>query len=110
LDRGARLVKLLTQPQYRPMSVMDQTISIYAGNSGGLDDLAVADISEFETALLAYVKEKQKGFYAELSGDMSLPGPRAKKLSEIIAEFKAGDWKEIVKKRSKAVPIVEAAE
>ncbi|MCY2924753.1 MAG: F0F1 ATP synthase subunit alpha, partial [Planctomycetota bacterium] len=110
LDRGARLVKLLTQPQYRPMSVMDQTISIHAGNTGGLDDLAVADVPEFEAALLAYVKDKHKGFYAELAGDKSLPGPRAKKLSEIIVEFKAGEWNQIVKKRSKAVPIEEAAQ
>ncbi|MCY2930361.1 MAG: F0F1 ATP synthase subunit alpha [Planctomycetota bacterium] len=110
LDRGARLVKLLTQPQYRPMSVMDQTISIHAGNSGALDDLAVADVSEFEAALLAHVKENEKAFYAELSSDMSLPGPRAKQLNQIIAAFKAGAWKEIVKKRSKAVLTEEAAQ
>jgi len=105
LDRGARLVKLLTQPQYKPMNVLDQVISVHAGTSGALDDLAVADVPEFEAALIAYVHEKEKDFFSELAGDKALPGPRARRLSEIMQEFKSTAWKALLKQRHKAAAI-----
>ncbi len=53
-DRGRRMVELLKQPQYEPMDVTDQVISIYAGTKGYLDDVPVAEVSDFEKGLLAY--------------------------------------------------------
>ena len=48
LERGARLTELLKQPQYSPYPVEDQTVSIWAGTTGKLDDVPVADILKFE--------------------------------------------------------------
>ena len=49
LDRGARLVELLKQPQYSPMPVEEQVVSIFLGTSGHLDSVPVEDVSRFET-------------------------------------------------------------
>src|SRR5436305_1515589 len=55
LDRGARLVELLKQPQYRPMPIEQQVMVIYAGTKGYLDDVPIARVQEFQNAFLAYV-------------------------------------------------------
>jgi F-type H+-transporting ATPase subunit alpha len=55
LDRGARLVELLKQPQYKPFAFEQEVIVIYAGTQGYLDDVPISRIQEFQTALLAYV-------------------------------------------------------
>ena len=52
LDRGARLVELLKQPQYSPFPVEEQVVSIWAGTSGKLDDVPVGDIRRFEREFL----------------------------------------------------------
>jgi F-type H+-transporting ATPase subunit alpha len=53
LARGARLTELLKQPQYSPLTVEEQVVSIYAGTRGFLDNVAVSDIGRFESELLA---------------------------------------------------------
>jgi len=57
LRRGERLTELLKQPQYQPMAVEDQIMVIYAGTSGGLDDLATKKVLEFEKAFLAHMRD-----------------------------------------------------
>jgi F-type H+-transporting ATPase subunit alpha len=52
LSRGARLTELLKQPQYVPMAVEDQVVSIFAGVNGYLDGLEIKDINRFESAAL----------------------------------------------------------
>src|SRR5205807_4231141 len=49
LERGARLVELLKQPNYSPFPVAEQVISIWAGTTGKLDDIPVGEIRRFET-------------------------------------------------------------
>jgi len=55
LARGARLTELLKQPQYSPYPVEEQTVSIWAGTNGHLDDVPVEDILRFEREFLDYV-------------------------------------------------------
>ncbi|MGK0740923.1 F0F1 ATP synthase subunit alpha [Leucobacter sp. Z1108] len=55
LDRGARLTELLKQPQYSPYPVEEQTVSIWAGTKGHLDDVPVVDILRFEREFLDYL-------------------------------------------------------
>src|SRR5437867_5497996 len=55
LDRGARLVELLKQPQYRPMTIEQQVIAIYTATQGYMDDIPLNRIAEFQSAFLAYV-------------------------------------------------------
>jgi F-type H+-transporting ATPase subunit alpha len=60
LDRGARMVELLKQPQYKPLDVVDQIFIIFAGTQGYLDDVPLNRVREFETGFLAFMTE-QKG-------------------------------------------------
>ena len=56
LERGARLTELLKQPQYSPYPVEEQTVSIWAGTTGKLDEVPVQDILRFERELLDFLK------------------------------------------------------
>src|SRR4029078_11169442 len=53
LEKGVRLVELLTQPQYSPCSVVDEVIVIWAGTTGQLDDIPVGDVRRWEAGLRA---------------------------------------------------------
>ena len=59
LARGARLTELLKQPQFSPMPVEEQVVSIYAGTKGYLDDLPVNKVGEFERRAIAGLKTEQ---------------------------------------------------
>ncbi|MGC2522060.1 MAG: F0F1 ATP synthase subunit alpha [Stellaceae bacterium] len=56
LARGARLTEVLKQPQFSPMPVEEQVVVIFAGTRGYLDQVAIGNITRFETALLGEVK------------------------------------------------------
>lgn len=56
LDRGARLMELLKQPQYSPMPVEEQVVSIWAGSQGHLDDVPVADVLRFEDEFIQHLR------------------------------------------------------
>ncbi len=60
LDRGARLVELLRQPQYQPYPVADQVISVWAGTTGRFDDVPVADVLTFEREFLDHLRRSTK--------------------------------------------------
>ncbi|MDQ2765318.1 MAG: F0F1 ATP synthase subunit alpha, partial [Pseudomonadota bacterium] len=61
LDRGARLTELLKQPQFSPMPVEEQVVSIYAGTKGYLDTLPLNKVGEFERRLIADVRTREPG-------------------------------------------------
>jgi len=56
LERGARLMELLKQPQYSPFPVEEQTVSVWAGTTGKLDEVPVRDVLRFEAELLDYLR------------------------------------------------------
>ena len=60
LARGARLTELLRQPQYSPMPVEKQVVSIWAGTNGKLDEVPVQDVLRFETELHDYLARNTK--------------------------------------------------
>ena len=88
LDRGARMVELLKQGQYRPYPVTDQIISIYAGTKGYLDDLPISRVAEFEEKLLKYVKDEYSELYKELEDKKEMNEALESKLKELISAFK----------------------
>lgn len=94
LSRGARLVEILKQDQYKPMPVEFQVISIFAVSKGFCDDLPVPQLRAFEAALHTHVTSSQKTFLEELRAKRELTKDLEGKLSEIIKkfveEFKAG--------------------
>src|SRR5690606_1580382 len=63
LERGARLMELMKQPQYSPYPVEQQVVSIWAGTNGHLDEVPLEDVRRFETEFLDYVGRNYKGIY-----------------------------------------------
>ncbi len=72
LDRGARLVELLKQPQYEPMPMEEQVASIYAATRGLMDDIALDRIREFEGVFLGYLRDAKKDVLAAIKDKKAL--------------------------------------
>jgi F-type H+-transporting ATPase subunit alpha len=60
LARGARLMELLKQPQYSPFPVEEQTVSVWTGTTGKLDEVPVEDVLRFEAELLEHLRRNTK--------------------------------------------------
>jgi F-type H+-transporting ATPase subunit alpha len=90
LDRGARLVELLKQPQYSPMPVERQVISVWAGTSGYLDDVPVEDISRFESEFLDYLQQSKSGIYDTIRETGQLSDDTVTALKDAIDQFRNG--------------------
>jgi F-type H+-transporting ATPase subunit alpha len=90
LQRGARMVELLKQPQFHPVPVEQQVVVIFAGAGGYLDDVPVPDVRRFESELLAFVADK----YPEVLETIRLTGAMnddaQNTLKKAVADFKAG--------------------
>jgi F-type H+-transporting ATPase subunit alpha len=105
LERGARMVELLKQGQYSPYSLERQIASIWAGTTGKLDDIAVADIRRFESELLDYIARERKAIFDVISETKQLEDDTVKSLEEAVVAFK----KIFVPSVSAAVNEAEAA-
>ena len=88
LERGARMVELLKQGQYSPYSLERQIVSIWAGTSGRLDDVAVPDIRRFETELLDFIGRERKDIFTVISETKQLEDETIAKLDVAVADFK----------------------
>jgi len=88
LARGVRMVELLKQDQYKPMSVADQVLSIFAGVNGLIDNIPVNKIREFEQALLAFIKEKYPNVRKQVVANKKIDDEFGGQLKQIITEFK----------------------
>jgi len=84
LDRGARMVELLKQPQYEPMAVVDQVLSIYAGSQGHLDTVPVARVREFEKVLLETIRDVHPEIRQRIQESKEVPGDLQPKLDQTI--------------------------
>jgi F-type H+-transporting ATPase subunit alpha len=88
LDKGVRLVELLKQPQYSPYSVVDETIVIWAGTTGQLDDVPVGDVRRFETEFLPWIKRHRSDTYTAIESSGQLNDDNLESLKSGIDEFK----------------------
>jgi len=88
LDRGARLVELLKQPQYDPYPVENQVVSIWAGGNGHLDDVPIEDVSRFETEFLEYLKRQHDGILQTIRETLDLSEDTITALKDAIEEFR----------------------
>jgi F-type H+-transporting ATPase subunit alpha len=90
LARGARLTELLKQPQYKPLAVEEQVVSVFAGVRGYLDGIAVDRIGRFETQLISELKEKEPGILEAIRADAQIKPDVEKNLIAFIeAQLKA---------------------
>jgi F-type H+-transporting ATPase subunit alpha len=90
LDRGARLVELLKQPQYSPLPVERQVVSVWAGTSGYLDDVPVDDVKRFEDDFLDFLQRSHEGIYGSIRESGLLDDGTAAALEDAVEEFRRG--------------------
>ena len=88
LERGSRLVELLKQAQYSPFPVEQEVVSIWAGTTGQLDDVPVADIRRFEKEFLEHLRLQNKGILDDIAQTKQLSDDTAESLTEAITAFK----------------------
>ncbi len=87
LNRGARLTELLKQPQYSPMPVEEQVVSIFAGVNGFLDTVPTDAVTRFEGALLAHMRADHGAVLGKLRDNKTLDDDTAGQLKTIIGDF-----------------------
>lgn len=90
LERGARLVELLKQPQYAPMPVEEQVVSIFLGTEGHLDSVPVEDVGRFESELLDHIRASESDILNGIRDSKKLSEEASEKLVEVISQFKKG--------------------
>jgi F-type H+-transporting ATPase subunit alpha len=88
LERGARMVELLKQGQYSPFALEKQIASIWAGTTGNLDSVPVADIRRFEAEFIDFIARERKDIFTVISETKLLEDETVTKLQAAIDDFK----------------------
>lgn len=89
LTRGERVVEILKQPQYQPLSMAEQVVVIYAATNGYLDDLPVESVREFEHGFLRSLKEDTPDILQDIADAKAITEENEAKLKAAIEAFKA---------------------
>jgi F-type H+-transporting ATPase subunit alpha len=87
LNRGARLVEVLKQPQYQPLPVERQVAIIFAGTNGYLDDIPTADVQAFESELFKYIETRYGDLLKGIAAKKMLDDQLKADLKAAVAEF-----------------------
>lgn len=88
LDQGERMLQILRQPQYSPVSVEHQVIILYAAANKYLIDIPVDRISDFERELLLYVDNNHPGIVEDIKTTKDLTDENIENIKKAITEFK----------------------
>lgn len=88
LGRGQRMIELLKQGQYEPMSVDDQVAVIFAGINGYLDDIPVQEIKKFEKEFVVFLKEKRPQVLIRVAKEKTIGEELEKEMHEAAKDFK----------------------
>ena len=91
IDRGQRVTELMKQAQYSPLNVAETAASLFAANSGALDDIEVNKVVAFEAALLAYMNSSQTELMAAINESGDYNDDISAKLQVAIDDFKANN-------------------
>ncbi|HKR20452.1 MAG TPA: F0F1 ATP synthase subunit alpha [Stellaceae bacterium] len=87
LARGARLTELLKQPQFKPVPVEEQVVSIFAGTRGYLDKVEIADVTRFEAQMLGELRAKAPKVLASIRDKRELAQDTEKELVAFLDGF-----------------------
>jgi F-type H+-transporting ATPase subunit alpha len=90
LERGSRLVELLKQPQYSPLSVEEQVVAIFLGTKGHLDSVPAEDVQRFEAEFLEHLKASHDDVFKDIRESKKFPEEAQDKLTELVNDFKKG--------------------
>ena len=87
LARGSRLTELLKQPQFAPMPVEEQVVSIFAGTRGYLDRIEVGGVTRFETALLGELRANHPELLDAIRAEKEVSAEVEKHLVGFLDDF-----------------------
>ncbi len=87
LDRGVRLVELLKQPQFAPMSLAKEVVVLFAGTRGFIDKYEVEKVRAYEQQLLSFVESKYPQLLQEIEDQKVISPELEKKLKEMLTAF-----------------------
>jgi len=87
LARGARLTELLKQPQYQPLPIEEQVVSIYAGVNGHLDGIPVGAVNRFEAQLLDHVRDNHADILLTIRESGALDDDTKAKLEDVVSAY-----------------------
>ena len=87
LSRGQRLTELLKQPQFQPLTWQQQTVILFAGTQGYLDQFQVAEIRGFEDGLYSYLDSAQSALMKDLETKKQLDDDIKKRLHDALKEY-----------------------
>jgi F-type H+-transporting ATPase subunit alpha len=90
IERGKRMVELLKQGQYVPLSMEDQVALLFAGTQGYIDDIPVESIGKFEVEFLKFIKDNKDDIRSELREKKIISDDLKERLVQAIGEFKKG--------------------
>lgn len=88
LNRGFRIVEILKQDQYKPMTIAEQIAVIYAAVNGYLDDLPIEDIRRFEKEFLHFMEIEGRSFYTRVTETRTLDQALTDELTGLVKRFK----------------------
>ncbi|MGW8320177.1 MAG: F0F1 ATP synthase subunit alpha [Thermodesulfobacteriota bacterium] len=88
LERGRRLVQVLKQPQYKPLSVEQQVLLIFAGTNGYLDEYPEEAIAKYESELYPFIESRHPEVFAEIKEKKKISDEFADQVSSVLEEFK----------------------
>jgi F-type H+-transporting ATPase subunit alpha len=87
LDRGVRLVELLKQPQFMPMSLSKEVVILFAGTRGFIDKYEVEKVRVYEQQLLSFVESKYPDIMKEIEEKKVISPELEKKMKDMLTEF-----------------------
>ncbi len=87
LDRGARVTEMLKQPQYQPLTMEEQVVSLYAVTNGFMDPVPLGDVTRYEHEMLNYLHAHCSGILLSISREKKLTDETKKNLDEVLNDF-----------------------
>ena len=93
LERGARVTALMTQAQYSPLKTGELAFTLFAANEGFLDDVDVDKVTDFESAMLSYIRTEKTDFLNDLNESGDYSDDIAAEMKSALEDFKSkGTW------------------
>ena len=96
LTRGERLVQILKQPQFQPLSLEKQVAILYAGTRGYLDDFPLDVVEKYEAGLYQFIEERHSDIYAEIAEKQEISDELDAKLAEALKAYNE-EFKDTIK-------------
>jgi len=89
LARGARLVEILKQPQYQPMPVEKQVVTVFAANNGYVDEYPVDAVRRFETEMLSFMESSKADILEDIRTKKAIDSDLESRMKAALDEFKS---------------------